>query len=186
MQARIPATSMETISGGKVTNESHPSYRSRVTMNPSAITLAALLLAAPAAAAAQSHPLVGKWAIEYAGGTRIENDEVTHFMLKGTLTIAAQGDSLVGTLEIIPAEGMHAGSASRLAARRTDGPVGFETKGQVRFNENGEMSTREIVVTWKLNASGDVLDGTATRRVAGMDGLPGGEPQPVKGTRVKG
>ena len=155
-------------------------------MNYSRIAAVTLLVAVPlAGAAAQGHPLAGKWAVEYAGGTRIENDEVTHITLHGTLTIEAKGDSLIGMLVVAPMPDMPARLPTRLAAKRTNGQVGFESRSQAHINENGQESVREVVAKWTISAHDDSLDGTVARTMSGMDGFPGSEPQPVKGTRIK-
>lgn len=149
------------------------------------VTLAAFLFAAPVAARAQSHPLVGKWNVEWAGGMRVENGEVSYITLTGTLAVAEQGDSVVATLTVAPQEGMPARPPLRLATRKADGPLHFQQLATVRINENGSESTRQARIDWSLNAAGDVLDGTITRNVEGDLGH-GSEPQPVKGTRAKG
>lgn len=147
------------------------------------ITLTAFLAAAPLAA--QSNPLVGKWDIDFPGGARIENGEVTTLMAKGTLEIVVQGDSLIATLNVIPSAEIGARPPSRLAARRTDGEATFVQKSQARMNVNGEESVHEITTTWALHAAGDALEGTLAR--SGAMEMMGGAvpPQPVKGTRAK-
>lgn len=147
-------------------------------------TMAALLVAAPLLAQAQAHPLVGAWDIEYAGAMHIENGMPTPVMMKGTMTVVAQGDSLVATVKTTPPAGMPPRADMRLATISASGPVTFIYRSQARVNINGEESVRESITTWSLTVSGDQLSGTMARQVGGGE-LPGGDPQPVKGTRAK-
>lgn len=148
--------------------------------------LAATVLVAPLALAAQSHPLVGTWNIEYAGGMRIENGEQTRVMLSATLVVAAQGDSLIATLTSHAQEGVPERPAVRMAAPRANGDVTFPQIAQMRMNMNGEISVHDVKTNWTLHAAGDALEGTMTREVKDPM-LPGmNEPVPVKGTRAKG
>ena len=150
------------------------------------IVVAAILLAAPCAtAAAQSHPLFGTWAVEYAAGMRNEDGVITPVMQKGVLTLEAKGDSITGKLVADSPDSGPNRPPTILAAKRTDGSVSFETKSQVTINMDGEASTREVMITWTITAIGDALDGKITRRISGMEDGPGGAPQPMKGTRVK-
>lgn len=149
------------------------------------IVAAALLVAAPlATAAGQAHPLVGKWAVEYAAGMRNEDGVVTPVMAKGVLTLEAKGDSITGTLVADNSGSGPNRPPTHLAAKRTDGSIAFITKSEATMNMNGEESKREVVVTWTLTATGDALDGNVLRRITGMEDM-GGPAQPMKGTRVK-
>lgn len=141
-------------------------------------------LVATTAAQAQSHPLVGTWDVDFPGGARMENGELTTLMAKGKLEIVAQGDSLIATLTVIPSAEIAARPPARLAARRTDGEATFVQKSQARVNMNGEETVHEITSNWTLHATGDVLEGTLAR-TGPMDMLGAGAPQAVKGTRAK-
>jgi hypothetical protein len=60
----------------------------------------------------------------------------------------------------------------------------FVQKQTVDVNMNGAVQTREITLTWTLQADGDVLTGTLGRALAMRDEpLP---PTPVKGKRIVG
>ena len=148
-------------------------------------TFAAILLTIPfVGARAQAHPLVGRWSMELAVGMRMENGEHTPVMGTGILVLAAQGDSLVGTLAIAPPEGQPARPPARMAAKLVDGDVIFVVRGQSRINQNGEESVVETITTWKLSAKGEALAGSLERQLVGFEDANGG-PLPVKGTRVK-
>lgn len=147
-------------------------------------TIAALLVAVPFAVQAQSHPLVGAWDIEYAAGMRVDNDGPVPIMAKARMTVVAQGDSLIATVKTVPPEGMAQRPDMRLATKIAPGQVTFVYRSQVRMNMNGEESVRESVSTWLLDVNGDSLTGTMARQIGGGE-MPGGGPQPVKGTRAK-
>lgn len=149
--------------------------------------LAAMLIAGSAALStlsAQSSALLGKWTIEYERGRRVENDEVTPIMGSGTLTIAVQADSVIATLESGPRPDGSAAPPTRIAGKLTPDGATLVNKQVVTLNMNGEMMTREVTLTWKLQASGDALSGTLARTMADMQ-EPAHDPTPVKGTRVK-
>jgi hypothetical protein len=147
----------------------------------------ALLLAlalGPARLAAQAHPLVGEWTVTLAVGMRMENDVETPIMQTGTMSIVAQGDSLIATTKMQPPEGRPARPPSRMAAKAVAGAVTFVLTSQATINMNGEMSTRTATSTFVLTANADAMTGTLARTVEGMD-MPA-TPLPVTGTRVKG
>ncbi len=152
-------------------------------------SLAALLLAAApllvsTRAEAQSSALIGTWAIEYAGGMRIENDMPTPIMVKATLTIAEVGDSLVATLKVDPNSPVGPRPDARFAIRKVPGNAAtFVQTGQARMNANGEESTVTSISTWDLKADGAALSGTLARRLEGVD-MPNAGPQPVTGKRM--
>ena len=148
-----------------------------------AALLAPAVLGTAARAGAQvQNPLVGKWAIEYERGRRMENGETTSIMGKGTLTIAPSGDSLLVTFDAGPRADGTATPPATAGGRMTDAGAVFITKQTVQLNMNGEVQAREITLTWTLQASGDALTGTLGRTLPMMpEPLP---PSPVKGTRV--
>ena len=151
-------------------------------------TLALLIVtAAPVASGAQSHPLVGKWIVDYAGGIRVENGEPTITRTKGTLDVVAQGDSLIATLTQAAVEGLPARPLVRLAALKADGAASFIQNSKARVNANGEESAIDIRSTWVLRVNGDTLEGSLAREAPGHAGdLPGLDlpPQPVTGKRA--
>lgn len=143
----------------------------------------ATLLGAGAPLQAQSTaPIVGKWAIDYERGRRVENDVVTPVMAKGTITIAVDGDSLIATLDQGPRPDGTPTPAAKLGGRISNGSAVFLQSQQVRMNMNGEEHVQTIKVTWTLKADGDALSGTMARE---MPNMQGGAPSAVSGTRVK-
>lgn len=150
----------------------------------------ALLFAAfvlPHLAHAQSHPLVGEWSVSYAGGMRIENGERVPMNVSGTLTVVAEGDSLVATLKSEPPAGAPPGAANRpparFAARTVAGKVTFVHRSEATLNMNGEQSRRTAISTYVLEATADTLTGTILRQIEGLE--IGSEPQPFNGKRAK-
>jgi hypothetical protein len=141
------------------------------------------MLFAPAALAAQSHPLVGTWAVEVPAGMRMENGEATPIMAKGTFVFSVVGDSLIGTLKSEPLEGMPARPASRVAAKLATGTVTFVSRSEAKLNMGGEEITRTAVSTWIFDVSGDTLKGTVERAIEGVEMAMGG-PQPITGKRA--
>lgn len=146
-----------------------------------AVMLATSGVFAPAAAQNPA-PLLGKWSIEYERGRRIENDVVTPVRGNGTLTVAQQGDSLTATLESGPRPDGTASTPVTMRGAMTAAGGVFLQKRQITVNENGEMSQREIVLTWTLQASGDALNGSIKTDMHGDMSI---EPTPVTGTRAK-
>ncbi len=145
----------------------------------------ALLLAlalAPAQLAAQASPLAGEWSVTLATGMRNENGIETPIMQTGALSITAQGDSLVAIMKMQPPEGAPARPPSRMAAK-VGMPAVFVLTSQATLNVNGERMVRTSVSTFTLTATGDVLTGTLSRTIEGID-FPS-TPQPVTGSRVK-
>ena len=132
--------------------------------------------------AAQSHPLAGRWQIDYERGKRIENDEVTVIRGTATLTLELRGDSLVGTLVRPASAEQPAPEPQRFAAKPTATGAVFVVKTVATNNDNGEITTREAVMTWTLTANGDVLEGTLLFAVPSMD-FPA-EPTAVQGKRT--
>lgn len=143
---------------------------------------AALVAVATAPLAAQAHPLAGRWQVDYERGKRIENGEVTVIRGTATLTLEQRGDSLVGSL-VRPASAEQAApEPQRFAAKPTAGGAVFVVRTVATNNDNGEITTREAVMTWTLTANGDVLEGTLLFAVPSMD-VPA-EPTRVTGKRT--
>jgi hypothetical protein len=148
--------------------------------------LAALLLCLPTVLSGQSHPLVGTWNVTVPAGVRIDNGEPAIIVAKGTLAVTVVGDSLIGTLNVEPPEGLPARPASRLAARRASGPTTFVSVTQATLNVNGSESQRSVTSTYIVESSdGDAFKGTVTRIINGLES-PMSTPQPFNGTRVGG
>jgi hypothetical protein len=142
----------------------------------------ALVVSAPPLAA-QTHPLAGRWQIDYVRGKRIENGDETIIRGAATLTLELRGDSLVGTLERPASPEQPAPTPQRFAAKPTATGAVFVVKTVMTNNNNGEITTREAVMAWTLRATGDALEGTLLFSIPGMD--MGAEPTPVSGTRIK-
>ncbi len=147
---------------------------------------AAVLLTFPAALGAQAHPLVGNWDIELPGGMRMENGVVTPIMVKGTLAVVVQGDSLVGTLTAEPTEGRPARPPARLAAKNAPGQIKFSQSSEAKMNMNGEEMTRTMVSVYLFAVDGDALKGTVERHIEGLDDESMAAPMPITGKRVRG
>jgi hypothetical protein len=132
---------------------------------------------------AQSHSLVGDWAVSLAAGMRMENGVETPIMQAGTLKVVSQGDSLIATLAMPPVEGRPVRPPSRMAAKVGTGAHVFVLTSQATININGETSTKNVTSTFTLSATADALTGTVVRVLEGVD-MPS-SPQPVTGSRVK-
>lgn len=133
---------------------------------------------------AQANPLVGKWRIEYERGRRLENGAPTSIMGTGTIAIAAKGDSLVAILESGPRPDGSPTPPSMFSGRPTGDGTVFVQKANVQVNQNGELRSVEVTLTWTLSASGDTLTGTLLRATPMMPESQ--SPTPVKGTRLTG
>lgn len=134
---------------------------------------------------AQDQPLAGAWQINYPAGMRIENDVATPIFTTGSLTIQAQGDSLIGTLVSAPPAGLPARPPARLAAKAGAGDVTFIAHSKATIMVNGAQSEAAVVSTWVLRAKGDSLEGTVVRKIDSADAGPQ-EPGAVTGVRKKG
>jgi hypothetical protein len=139
------------------------------------------------ALAAQAPSFVGGWQLSYPVGAMVENGEVTVIMGTGTLTIVAQGDSLIGTLVTDSTPGERPRPTVRLAAPAVTGAATFVSHSEATMNINGQESKATVVSTWALKVQGDSLSGTVARTIEGFD-MAGGDqpPQPVTGSRKKG
>ena len=149
------------------------------------LALAALAFSLPLAdTAAQSHPLAGKWTLEFVAGQRIENGAVTEIKGSATLVLDVTGDSLIGTLTSHPQPGMAQRPPVRIAGKRVDGEVSLVSTSEATLSTNGEETKVKAVSTWVLRANGDAVQGNVTRQLVGVD-IPGMGAQPVTGTRAK-
>ena len=129
--------------------------------------------------------LVGNWNVSYERGRRIENGEATPIMGEGKLQVVSSGDSLVATLVSGARPDGSVPPPATFGGRIAGDSAVFVQKQKVTMNMNGEESTRDIVLTWVLRASGESLTGTLARTIPGMEAMDGaGGASPVKGTRV--
>jgi hypothetical protein len=147
--------------------------------------LALLLILCPVAMHAQKPPLVGVWQVTYPAGMRIENDVETPIIATATLTIEAQGDSLIANLATHPSGDMAPRPPVRLAAKAGAGDATFTGQSKATLNINGAKREATAISTWVLRAKGDSLEGTVQRKIEGFD-AGGQEPKAVTGTRQQG
>jgi hypothetical protein len=136
------------------------------------------------ALSAQQPPLVGTWRITYTAGMRMEDGISTPIMATGTLTIAVQGDSLIGELVTDSSPGLPPRPPARLMAVATTGEATFTSRSKATVNVNGDRQEAMAVSTWTLRASGDTLSGSVRRALEGFPVGPQG-PSPVTGTRQR-
>ncbi len=150
-----------------------------------ALLAAALILPALSTPSlAQSHPLVGKWEVEYAGGMRMENGTPTPLQVKATMTVTETADSLIVAVVVATNPELGPRPPFRLAAAKPVGtPATFLQTSQATINANGEERAATSITTWKLQADGSTLTGTLARRLEGFD-MPPMPESPVKGTKV--
>lgn len=138
-----------------------------------------ILAAAPVAA---QESLVGTWNVIYPAGVQVENGQQTTVMGSGTLTIAAQGDSLIGDFVPDPVPELETRGPTRMAAPRSSGKVPLVTRSMMVLDVNGEQRGITLTSTWELEARGDSLAGTLSHRVEGAD-VAAQKPGPVRGSR---
>jgi hypothetical protein len=143
------------------------------------------LTATGGALAAQAPAFAGTWQVHYPRGTRVENGEATVIWGTGTLTIAAQGDSLIGTLAADSAPNVPPRPPVRLAGKAASPETTFISYSEATLNMNGDMKTATVVSTWTLAVKGDSLVGTVARRLQGYDMGDDQPAQAVKGVRKR-
>jgi hypothetical protein len=143
------------------------------------------LTATSTALTAQAPSFAGSWQLTYPRGTRVENGEATVMWGTGVLSIATQGDSLIGTLVGDPGPDMPPRPAVRLAAPAAAGEATFVSYSEATLNMNGTMSTATVVSSWNLRVSGDSLVGTVERKLKGYDMGDDQPAQTVTGVRKK-
>jgi len=141
-------------------------------------------LSAAAQSAASVSALLGKWNAEWELGRVVENDVVTPVMASGLITIESRGDSLVATIQVTRrSDGRPApANPTTLSGKATARGAEFVQKQTVRLNMNGEEQTREVTVTWTLNANGNQLSGSMLREMPFVSETPA--PSEIKGTRA--
>jgi hypothetical protein len=139
-------------------------------------------------AAAQSAPsvstLLGRWNAEWELGRVVENDVVTSIMASGVFSIESRGDSLVASILVTKrSDGRPAPTSPvTLTGKPSGHGAEFVQKQTVRMNLNGEEMTREVTVTWTLNANGNELRGSMLREMPFVSETPA--PSEIKGTRA--
>ena len=148
-------------------------------------SLVVLLTLGSASLHAQQQPLVGAWRVHFQAGMRVENGEATPIFADGTLTVQSTADSLIGTLSTDPTADMPARPPARLAARATTGQATFIAHSKATISVNGAEHDAAVVSTWVLQAKGDSLTGTVSRKIDSPEAGPQ-EPRPVTGVRKKG
>lgn len=150
-----------------------------------AVVLASALILNPVGIHGQAtHPLVGKWTIEFVRGQQMENGAVTPIMGKGDLVVVARGDSLVATLTVGPRPDGSVPPPAVMAGMGGAGGATFVHKTTAQLNMNGDARTVDAITTWSLRVSGNVLEGTMARELPGLMLEVPMEPSPVKGARV--
>jgi hypothetical protein len=151
-----------------------------------AVVVAAAVILNPGGLHGQaSHPLVGKWTIEFVRGQRMEDGATTPIMGTGDLVVSAQGDSFVATLTVGPRPDGSVPPPAVMVGRAGAGGVTFVHKATAQLNMNGEARTVDAITTWILRVSGDAMEGTMARELPGLMIEMPMEPAPVKGTRAK-
>ena len=146
------------------------------------LLLLASALAAPLSAQAPS-PLLGTWSIDWEVGRRIMNGDVTSIKAKGTLLIAASGDSLLATVTTVSRDdNAPPRPPVTLGGRLTATGAEFRQRSEAIMNTNGEERKQVITSTWTLTLNGQTMKGTIAREVPGM--LQGNAASELTGTRV--
>lgn len=144
-----------------------------------ALWCAALML--PVCASAQTHPLVGEWKVQVAAGVR-GNDGAPVFVNRpGSMSVKAQGDSLVATMELEPVAGVPK-QTRRMVGKRVDGKVALAYQSEASLMGGGETVTRTATSTYTLEVKGDSLTGLISQEIGGVPGL---RSQPMSGSRVR-
>lgn len=147
-----------------------------------------LLGLAPATAIAQSHPLVGTWALtKVSAATRFSEGKAEPIFSTGTLVVQSVGDSLIATLSVVAPAGMSQSAPTRYAARTVPGVMVFQVAREVTGTLNGAplpVSTKTLRIM-TLSVSGDSLGGTTETKILDDPDLPTPTPAPIVGTRTK-
>jgi hypothetical protein len=140
------------------------------------------VLTAPLAAQTPS-PLLGTWSIDWEVGRRIMNGDVTSIKAKGTLLIAASGDSLLATVTTVSRDdNAPPRPPVTLGGRLTATGAEFLQRSEAIMNTNGEERKQVITSTWTLTLDGKTLKGSIAREVPGM--VEGNAASELTGTRV--
>lgn len=142
--------------------------------------LAAVALVAAAPLAAQD--INGTWFTEFERAIR-NNDGVVSGgeKTKAKITLQQKGDSLFGTLELVPAAGQPTPPARQLRGIVKGGKGTLLSEFEARRNINGEESAVKVTVVYDFSVSPDKLEGTSTTRASDMD-MP---PRPFSAWREK-
>ena len=147
-------------------------------------TLVMGLIVTSAPLAAQQNSLVGHWKMNYPGGAKFEDGVITQIPATGVLTIAVQGDSLIGTLVTDPAPDVPSRPPLHMSAVNHPDSAVFASQSKGMANINGEQHPIMSMTSWNLHAHGDQIEGTLVRQVVGIDAPPQGTLK-VSGVRQK-
>lgn len=142
------------------------------------------LLAVAAPLAAQSHPLVGTWAVEMQDGVKVVDGQPEPIMGKGTMVFSIRNDSLVAVITMEANEMVSGRPPMKFAAKLVDGPAVFIKKGKAVTMSNGAQEEVEIVSTFRFEAKGDALVGSVERNFGKLENPMAGT-SPITGTRVR-
>ncbi|MBK8248392.1 MAG: hypothetical protein IPK85_13445 [Gemmatimonadetes bacterium] len=146
---------------------------------------AAVVLTATGLRAQTTHPLVGKWTIEFQRGQRMEDGRVTPIMGSGELVVSARGDSLLATLTTFGTRPDGSVSPPAVMSGTADGGQAvFVHRTTAQLNLNGEARSVDAVTTWTLKVAGDALEGSMLREIKDVMLQVPMEPSPVKGKRA--
>ncbi len=147
-------------------------------------TVLSLALVCTTPLAAQQSSFVGVWTVSYPGGAMMDNGVMTPIMATGTLSIAVQADSLVGSLVMDPNPELGARPEVRMTAAAGAGAATFISRSEATLSTNGDTQKATVISTWKLAVAGDSLSGTVERSLEGFE-MGNQPPQPVKGARQR-
>lgn len=142
------------------------------------------ILATAAPLGAQSHPVLGTWAIEMQDGVKVVDGQPEPIMGKGTMVFSIRNDSIVAVLTMEASENVSGRPPIKFATKFADGPVVFIKKGKAVTMSNGAQEEVEIVSTFRFEAKGDALTGSVERSFGKLDNPMAGT-SPITGTRVK-
>lgn len=125
----------------------------------------------PAAARAQSHPLVGEWTLRVPTGVRGAAGTPVMVDRGGELAVEAVGDSLIATMTLA-AVGEVPRKSMRMASRRVAGKVAFLSESDARLSNGSDERSVRATSTYLLEAVGDSLAGVLSQEIPGIDGVP--------------
>jgi hypothetical protein len=144
------------------------------------------VLTAPTTLSAQpSAPIVGSWNLEWEIGRSRADGGATAVIATGTMSIVADGDSLVATLTTSSrSDGAPiTRPTATFGGRRIDGGATFTQVSESMLTMNGEARVQRSISLWTITVSGDQLTGQLKRSIEGlMIEIPS---VPVKGWRTR-
>ena len=103
-------------------------------------TVLSLALVCTTTLAAQQSSFVGVWTVSYPGGAMMENGVMTPIMATGTLSIAVQADSLVGSLVMDPNPELGPRPEVRMTAVAGAGAATFVSRSEATLSTNGDIA----------------------------------------------